>query len=472
MVSTRSRRYSIDNMADPDQQATINQLTNQVAALQAQVQNLQGRNPQNQAVTFALNPSTANDAVIDMSTKEGMKIYEAGLQKVHTTLFDGKSKNVNFFRANVNRKATDAGWNHAAGAGNIFQIEDTSVTPSKTYDIVYQTQEVPLRAIEDFATTKIIGQQTRAAQNNHMAVQSLLDSLDESMQKSMLTDTTSYTKGNTQIAPLLFRTIIMKSENPGRGQIKVLKDTFKELKEKIKGMKISDFNDYVRGNYTSLASFGHKMDEDDLVEYIIAAYKVSDDNLFNEHFKKQERKWLKGEINLKYKDLLEDGLREYGARVHDKDAGWGALSDEQQEIIALTAKIEVLRKEVKSKPKSRTKEEKPLESDKKGKQIPNYRKKDAWKFNATVNGKTYKAGDKFSRDGKDYWWCPHHYDTGMWSRHKPAVCTRNPRKEEANAATGTDADEVADEATEENEDDEEDVEGLLAQFVVDDEDEE
>ena len=86
-----------------------------------------------------------------------MKVYEAGLEKVHTTLFDGKSENVNFFRANVQRKAIDAGWYHS-GAGNIFNIEDTSVTPSKTYDIVYKTQEVSYEAIENFARTRIIGQ--------------------------------------------------------------------------------------------------------------------------------------------------------------------------------------------------------------------------------------------------------------------------------------------------------------------------
>lgn len=64
----------------------------------------------------------------------------------------------------------------------------------------------------------------------------------------------------TTIAPLLFRSIIMKSESPGRGQIKALKDNFKDLPQKIKGMDIESFNDHVRSNHTSLSSFGYKMD--------------------------------------------------------------------------------------------------------------------------------------------------------------------------------------------------------------------
>jgi len=32
--------------------------------------------------------------------------------------------------------------------------------------------------------------------------------------------------------------------------------------------------------------------------------------------------------------------------------------------------------------------------------VPNGREKDAWKFNNIINGKSYKAGDKISKNGK------------------------------------------------------------------------
>ena len=275
MVQTRARYYPnphLPNMSTSEEQIAelaqvvetlhqqitfLNQqVNNQANDLQAALQANQQAHQANQHVAFALNPIRASTNVIDMTSKDGMKLYKLGLEKVHSLCFDGKPENVNFFRATVHKKALDCGWYDTWG--NIFNIVDTSVTPNKTYDIVYQTQEVPLTAIEDFARTNIVNQQNRAAQNNHMAVKSLFASLDEDMMKRMLADEISYTIQNIAVAPLLFRTIISKSEMPGRGQVKVLKDQFKELPDKIKGMDIETFNDHARGINTSLAAFGHQ----------------------------------------------------------------------------------------------------------------------------------------------------------------------------------------------------------------------
>jgi hypothetical protein len=385
---------------------------------------------------------------------------------------------VNFFRANVHRKGVDSGWYETGG--NIFNIEDTSVTPPKVYDIVYKTQEVPYNVIEQFANDNIVNKQNRAAQNNYMAVQSLFNSIDEDMMKRMLADKMSYTlednvtKEETAIAPLLFRSIIMKSETPGRGQIKVLKDNFKELPEKIKGMDIESFNDHVRSTETSLSSFGHKMDDEDLVQYVLEAYKHSDDHIFNEHFKKREGKWLKGEINLTFKELLQDGQAEYAARKHNKESTWGALSQEQQEIIALSAKVDVLKKEIKQKKRTGPS---PRANENERDTLPNNRQKDAWKFKSTVNGKQHKAGDKITKNGKDFWWCPNHHDSGMWCRHQPASCINNPNRSanQDTPATPPSSDnptnETANAATDEAPTAEE-AQALLSTFEVDSDDDE
>ena len=53
------------------------------------------------------------------------------------------------------------------------------------------------------------------------------------------------------------------------------------------------------------------------------------------------------------------------------------------------------------------------------------------KVHELVSGNTAKAGGRFSqwrnnnvgpmitRDGKSWWWCPHHGENGMYVRHKP-----------------------------------------------------
>ncbi|GFH44539.1 hypothetical protein CTEN210_01013 [Chaetoceros tenuissimus] len=437
------------------------------AAQANQAQANQQGNQGNQQVNFALNPVRATTNVIDMFAKNGIKMYELGVAKVHSILYNGKPENVNFFRANVHKKAVKCGWYDAGG--NIFNIEDNSVTPSKTYDIVYQTQEVPLSVIENFATANIVGQQNRAAQNNEMAVQSLFDSLDEDMVKRMMADELSYTLQNIAVAPLLFRSIISKSEMPGRGQVKVLKDQFKELREKIKGMDIETFNDHVRGLNTSLAAFGHQMPNEDLVQDLLTAYKHSDDTHFNEHFKKKEVKWLKGEIDIEFKELLQDGQAEYSSRKYDKESSWGALSSQDQEIIALSAKVQMLEKNAKKKRNTPTGGGGD-QGENKDRGTPRNRGKDAWKFSNVINGKTYKSGDKIIKGGKEFWWCPHHHENGMWCRHKPVECTNNPSRNSTQdtpvqSPSNNSTDETADAATEDAPTAEES-EALLSNFEV------
>lgn len=494
MVRTRARDYqtqNLQNMSNPEEQ--IAQLTQVVETLRDQITDLnqqvtnqandlqaaqaqanqqpQGQQQQQQPVTFALNPIRATTNVIDMLSKSGIKMYELGLTKVHSVLFDGKPENVNFFRANVHKKAIDCGWYDAGG--NIFNVHDTTVTPNKVYDIVYQTQEVSLNAIEGFATANIVNQRNRAEQNNHMAVKSLFDSLEEDMVKRMMADELSYTMQNTPVAPLLFRSIISKSEMPGRGQVKILKDNFKELADKSKGMDIETFNDHVRGLNTSLAAFGHQMENDDIVQDLLTAYKHSDDSHFNEHFKKKEVKWLKGEIDIDFKELLQDGQAEYSSRKYDKESPWGALSSEQQEIIALSAKVDVLKKEMaNSKKKSTT----AAGGGNKDNDLRKQRGKDAWKLSHVFNGKTYKPGDKITKAGKDFWWCPNHHDNGMWCRHKPTECTSNPNRTNGPSSSATPpsptvTDATANTATQDAPDAEE-VEGLLGNFEVDSDDNE
>ena len=114
------------------------------------------------------------------------------------------------------------------------------------------------------------------------------------------------------------------------------------------------------------------MPNDNLVQDLLAAYKHSDDHHFNEHFKKKEVKWLKGEIDIEFKELLQDGQAEYSSRKYDKESPWGALSTEQQEIIALSAKVDVLKKEMAKKKGNTT-----TGNKEKTQNVPNGREKDA-----------------------------------------------------------------------------------------------
>ncbi len=224
---------------------------------------------------------------------------------------------------------------------------------------------------------------------------------------------------------------------------------------------------------TSLIAFGHQVPNEDLVQDLLTAYKHSDDTHFNEHFKKQEVKWLKGEIDLDFKELLQDGQSEYASRKFDKESPWGALSAQEQEIIALSAKVQVLEKNARKKRSAPTGDGGD-QGGKKDRDTPRNRGKDAWKFSNVINGKTYKAGDKITKGGKEFWWCPNHHDNGMWCRHKPVECTNDPSRNSPQDSpvqppSNNSTDETANAATEDTPT-AEDSEALLSNFeVVDDE---
>ena len=111
MVQTRARYYPnphLQNMSTSEeqiaeltqvvetlhQQITLlnQQVNNQANELQAALQANQQVPQANQHVAFALNPIRASTNVIDMTSKDGMKLYKLGLEKVHSLCFDGKQK--------------------------------------------------------------------------------------------------------------------------------------------------------------------------------------------------------------------------------------------------------------------------------------------------------------------------------------------------------------------------------------------
>ena len=127
---------------------------------------------------------------------------------------------------------------------------------------------------------------------------------------------------------------------------------------------------------------------------------------------------------------MADALAEYNLRVSVKSSLWGALSEEQEEILLLKAEIKRVTADS-TKKKNRTRNSSnqgqtptsTTTSDVSGKaKIPK------WKLEAPVDGILKKE-----HKGKTYYWCPHHYDGGMWSLHEPKGCKNRSTKESSNS---------------------------------------
>ena len=76
-------------------------------------------------VAFALTPGAINASnIINLSSKTGILAYNQATTSL-TIPFDGNSKDINLLQSQLDRRATNAGWN--AGTGDIIMIADSNL---------------------------------------------------------------------------------------------------------------------------------------------------------------------------------------------------------------------------------------------------------------------------------------------------------------------------------------------------------
>jgi hypothetical protein len=384
------------------------------------------------------------------------------------SLYDGTKENTHLFRADFARRANACGWE--VGVGDIINIPEVN-HPNTTKDFIYQNQSLSKEDIVDWAQNNIVNQQTRAVQNNFNAVQCLESSLDNDMQKRLLADRDECKVGGVIIAASLFNVIMSKSEPSGMGTVRALKEEIRALDTTIPSMKIDKFNDHVNAIITTLSS--HQVKMPDLIDHLFSAYKRAADNQFREHISEIERKWLRGEErydNYTASKLMADALAEYNLRVSDKSSPWGALSEEQEEIMLLKAEIKKVTAE-----SSRKKKRVPNNngqgqgSPESGTELSGKAKIPKWKLEPPTDGSHTKT-----HKGKTYNWCKHHYDGGMWALHDPKECKNRSSKarNDTNAQNDLNREDVQANMAEESDDPSEDEIQASLTILAEDSDEE
>jgi hypothetical protein len=168
---------------------------------------------------------------------------------------------------------------------------------------------------------------------------------------------------------------------------------------------------------------------------LFSGYKAARDTDFNRTISDIEKDYMHGKSpDLTDTELMAQAQVAYQVRVESKT--WGALSPEQEVIVAMQAKIDGikdsnLKLDTSKKPRFKGGGNKPVRQDKRTKdKVKN--KSDLWKFSNSSDAKTMLKGEV------KYYWCTHHRQgEGMWVTHKLADC-RNRRRDE-----GADNDEDA-----------------------------
>ena len=379
-------------------------------------------------VVFALAPSARDDALIDYSTKEGIKKFEKAVHAL-TNAFDGKSENMTVFKGDLKMHANNNGWDNLFPDADIISIP-TDSTPVVNHNIITKYSQISIHDIRTWASYTLVNQQVRAAQNNANMYQCLYNTLTPQMLNKMLLIEHEYTMPEgTKVAALFYKCIMGHACVDTEATISLTRQQLATLDQKMLTLdsNIMEFNIYVQEAKLKLAQYGAT--SEDLLVNLFRGYKAARDNAFNKFICDLERDYLYGERHLTADQLMTKAITAYQVEV-DK-SNWGALSADQQMIVAMQTELKSLKdsnlkldtRKKKDKGNGRGKHPREKGSGKK-KTGSNQRDSDpkdayAWKLVAPQSGQPTTKQWK----GKTYHFCPNHNEgKGKWVLHTLAEC--------------------------------------------------
>jgi len=373
---------------------------------------------------FAYTPALANNLVIDYSTSEGKKLYEAAIKELPIGKFDGKNPHT-LLRA-LDVRAKEQGWRDLL----TITIGAVDYYLPRQHGIVTPAQ---VRAHSDIY---MIGAPDRRTQNSLAMSKCLMNSIDTDLTMKVTDNSALYEYAihNMLLAdgPLLLMVILShctiqtrSTATNVRRQLTKLDDYMKS--DAMKDGNIINFHTYVRNLKSQLVSLSENMSDDDLRIYLFDAYAVAPDPAFVEFMaRKNQNIMYMNDVDQTIESIMQIANQFYTDSV--TMGKWAKGTSETERLVVLEAHM---RSSKSNKPATKgNKKKKGKKGDKKGKDARknfSYEPSQQWKFVPPTGSepKAKKVGDA------QYYWCPNHQhrDTkawGMWSRHKLADCKATP----------------------------------------------
>ena len=366
---------------------------------------------------FTLGQGQGN-APLDYSNTSRIKTYYKAVTPLEHK-FDGKPSNLRIFMTSF------ANWAKSFGWANILNINDSN---GNTRSLLNDYGQLMTAEVQMHARNQWTNQHTRGAQNAEMLYHFLFKSLDESFKATILLKSHNYqvTMGTytTEDGPCLLKQIIVSTSVDTRARASEIHESLVDMAQQLETPKgnITKFNEWVEEQVTILQSRGEEAHN--LLTYLWKTYQKAPDAKFIEYIQNLRNDFITGKSDFTAQELMNFADTMYKARVQMNE--WALLYAEQEEIVALNAKITQL--EQANKPKCKTKEDnksKVKEKDNKSNNH-NWMKEKPTGKEKTENNHPYKIIGK-----KKYYWCLHHNDEqGQCVRHQPDECCNKPNKEE------------------------------------------
>jgi hypothetical protein len=371
-----------------------------------------GNNPAGMPFNFALTPALATNAPLDFSRPEHVKLYRTATAPLDDA-FDLTGDHLKSFVEQFQLRAFTSNW------------EATLAIPINgvPHDLARHYGHITLEQVRAHVLT-YSGTQTRNAQNAVQIAVCLSSSLTPDARNKLQLETDKFTVHNQVDGLLMFRMIVGLAQIDTRATVSVVRNNLTRLDTKVVELEdnITSLNEFVKSQMAILRARGETTN--DLLTNLFKGYRAVKDQSFLRFVERLQDDYNRGQ-DITPETLMEEAENKYKSLVQEDS--WKQPTDQDRQIVALTAQLEKLQKT-----KNIKRDGKKDDGDnKKGKNKGNKRN------NKKDKNNKWRPPDQDEKqprtiNGKEYWYCPNHGKDNKhsrWVNHKPEVCRSKPEED-------------------------------------------
>ena len=273
------------------------------------------------------------------------------------------------------------------------------------------------------SATKYFNAQGRAAQNDFQLLSTLSESVDADTTAKMANESSQYhisTQHYTGPSGLLYlKHLLSKAVIDSRAVGSHVRSNLAKLPDHMANIandNILIFNDYVREQVALLTARGET--STDLMDNLFAGYLACNDQRFVSYIERVQQDWQDDpSSSLTHESLMTKAEGNYKARLLANN--WKSMTKEQEEIVALRAKLDSWKPTRSGTGKGKRNQDKQETQSTTDSGKKKFTGKHAWRNVAP------KAGGPTTKkvDGAEWHYCKFH---GYWVKHTSEECRLNP----------------------------------------------
>ena len=291
---------------------------------------------------FALNPADAIQGVIDLTMREGIKLYQNATRSFYndpTDFFNCEGPGLHGFLKEVESRASRFRWGDA-----ILEIPNDITNPlGGTKNLLTHDGELSLEHLCDWETTYLHGI-SRAVQDTAHLHLYIMNSLTQAGKDKVRLWSDQFILNGRQSGILLLKIIIRESHLDTNATTNLIRTQLSNLDEYITtiGCDIIKFNEHVKRLLEQLNAHGGETQ--DLLTNLFKAYISIKDACFMDYVNEKLSRYEEGEP-MEADQLMTLTANKYKNMMIQNQ--WEAPSPHDTTIQALESKVEKLQRELK-----------------------------------------------------------------------------------------------------------------------------